>query len=243
MEKSIEIMKISDGAFDITVAPLVDFWGFGDKSIEKKDTSEIKNILENIGISNIRLDGNHLIKKSPNVKINVNAIAQGYTVDIISNFLEKNGITNYMVEIGGEIRTSGLNKDGIEWKIGIDKPVDNNYPGTDLHTIIKLSGKSVSTSGNYRNFYIENGIKYAHTINPKTGYPARNELLSATILTDDCATADALATACMVMGLNKSLSFLKRLDGIEGYFISLDMQNNFKINQTRGFEKFLDVSP
>ena len=212
-------MKISDGAFDITCSPLIDFWGFGPQQTTLKDTAEIKNILKYVGISNIKLIDNKLIKSFPEVKINVNAIAQGYTVDVLSIFLEKNNIVNYLVEIGGELRTHGVNKEGQPWKIGIDKPIENNN-AHDIQTILNISGQSVSTSGNYRNFYIENGMKYAHTINPKTGYPARNELLSVTIISKSCTEADALATACMVKGLSESKKMLKKLPGVEAYFIS-----------------------
>ena len=239
--KSIEIMELSNGAFDITVAPLIDFWGFGPNGPVKKDKRQIENILKHIGSSKINLAQGKFTKSSDDVKINVNAIAQGYTVDVVSNLFTKKGIRNFLVEIGGEVRTMGINKDGKIWKVGIDKPADR-IPNqqNEIQAIVSLKDMSISTSGNYKKFYIENGFKYSHTINPKTGYPAKNEMLSATIIAKDCATADALATACMVLGLEEGKKFISRLPDVECFFIYSRGTAQDEIYFSPGFEKYFD---
>lgn len=242
LEKSLEIMKKTDGAFDITAAPLINFWGFGTQISERKDTTKIKNILKYVGISKIDLSGGVPLKSSDEVIINLNAIAQGYTVDEISRFLEKNDIHNYLVEIGGEVRAKGKNRDSEKWIIGIDNPVRESGGDNNIETTIRLSGQSVSTSGNYRKFYVENGIRYGHTIDPRTGYPARNSLLSATVIAPDCTTADALATACMVLGYEKSLEMLKSFPGVEAFFICSGENNTTQVFRTSGFDKYLDLA-
>jgi thiamine biosynthesis lipoprotein len=169
-----------------------------------------------------------VIKADPGMMLDFNAIAQGYSVDVICRYFDGLGINSYLVEIGGEVRVKG-DKNGTPWRIGIDKPVDNNMiPGNDLEAIIMLKDRSLATSGNYRKFYVENGIKYSHTIDPKTGYPAKNQLLSATIIADECATADGVATACMVVGKDKTIEFLGRHPEFEGYLVYSDNSGNFK---------------
>jgi FAD:protein FMN transferase len=240
VKESIKIMELTDGAFDITAAPLIDFWGFGKTGYGKKDTSKLVKIRRNVGHKKIWLENGKLYKANPEIKINLNAIAQGYTVDILADFLERNNIQNYLVEIGGEIRTRGMNQEGEKWKVGIDRPRQDNPDGIkDIQTIIELGNWSVSTSGNYRKFYIENGNKYTHTINPKTGYPAKNDMLSATIVAKDCATADAIATACMVLGLEKSKSLVQGLKDVEGYFIYSGKRMDDQVFYTPGFEQFI----
>jgi thiamine biosynthesis lipoprotein len=173
------------------------------------------------------LDGK-LVKTDPRISLDFNAIAQGYSVDVICRYFDNLGIRDYLVEIGGEVRVRG-DKNGAMWRIGIDKPVDDNMvPGANLQAVIELKDKALATSGNYRKFYIENGIKYSHTIDPKTGYPARTQLLSATIIAGDCATADGIATACMVKGKDRTIEFLGRHPEFEGYLIYSDEEGNFK---------------
>ena len=145
-----------------------------------------------------------------------------------------------MVEIGGEVRVRGRNDKGNLWRIGIDKPVEGNMiPGSDLQVILQLDRKSLSTSGNYRKFYVKDGVKYAHTINPSTGFPALSNLLSVTIIADDCMTADAYATACMVFGLEKSIDFLNKHRFLEAYLIFSDEKGEFNVYSTKGFERYL----
>jgi thiamine biosynthesis lipoprotein len=173
--------------------------------------------------------------------MDMNAIAQGYAVDVVALFLEKNNIQNYLVEIGGEVRTLGLNPKGETWKIGIDKPVDNNnIPGENLQAVIRLNNKSLATSGNYRRFYEKDGIKYSHTINPKTGYPVNHSLLSATVIANDCMTADAFATAFMVLGLEKSINLAQQHPELEAYFVYSDETGNYLVKSTKGIDEILE---
>ena len=167
-----------------------------------------------------------------------NAIAQGQSVDYVSGFLEKNGVKNYLVEIGGEIRAKGVNQNNEFWNVGIDKPIEHS----ELQAIVKLKNKAIATSGNYRKFYVENGVKYSHTINPKTGYPAKQSVLSASIVANDCISADAYATTCMAIGLDKSIKLLKKMKNIDAYLIYPDSEHKgkYKVYMTEGMKKMIE---
>ena len=219
---------MTDGAFDITVGPLVRAWGFGPDAHKSFTEAKRDSLIKLVGMSKVSLINGRLIKTDPRVCLDVNAIAQGFSVDVICRFFDNLGINNYLVEIGGELRAKG--KKGVNfWKIGIDKPTDNNMsPGETLQAIIKISDKALATSGNYRKFYVEDGIKYSHEIDPKTGYPAKNTLLSVTIIADECAIADGIATACMVMGKEKTIQFLGIHPEFEAYLVYSDDSGNFK---------------
>jgi FAD:protein FMN transferase len=206
--KSIEVSEKTKGSFDVTVAPIVNAYGFGFTKREKVDQNLIDSLLKYIGYKKVRLVEKKLIKDIPQVKLDFNAIAQGYTVDVLASFLEGKGVKNYMVEVGGELRTKGKKLNDSSWTVGIEQPDETNADGTLLKAVITIKDKSLATSGNYKKFYIEDGKKYAHIIDPFTGYPAKNNLLSTTVIADDCMTADAYATAFMVMGLEKSKQFL-----------------------------------
>lgn len=243
-EKSVHISALTSGAFDLTVGPLVKAWGFGPD--ERKNFSETRrdSLLQLVGMDKLRVEGGRLYKADPNVQLDFNAIAQGYSVDVISEFLHELGIANYLVEIGGEVRAGGT-KLGEKWRIGIDRPKENNFtPGEDLEAIIRISDESLATSGNYRKFYIEDGIKYSHTIDPRTGYPAKNNLLSATIIASDCATADGIATACMVIGLDSSVRFIESHPDYLAFFIFSDEKGNFRTWTSPGLaEKITEMNP
>ncbi|MBN2485091.1 MAG: FAD:protein FMN transferase [Bacteroidales bacterium] len=236
--KAEEVYHLSNGAFDITVAPLVNAWGFGPEKKADVDSALIDSLLAFVGMEKISLEKGTIIKAHPSVQIDANAIAQGYSVDIVAEFLERKGIKNYLVEIGGELRAKGVNKKGEPWKIGIDKPVDNNFsPGENLQAILQLNNKSLATSGNYRKFFEKDGVKYAHSINPKTGYPIISRLLSATVMADDCITADAFATAFMVMGLEKSIVYVSNHPELNVYLVYSDDDGNFKTFMTPGMKE------
>ncbi len=238
--KSAEVDAASGGAFDITVGPVVKAWGFGSGPIAKHDTAYIDSLLQYVGMEKVKLEGRKVTKKYPGVKLDVNALAQGYSVDVVCDFFKSKGIANYLVEIGGEVRGKGTNAKDNFWHIGIDKPSDGNMsPGNELQAIIEINDKALATSGNYRAFYVENGVKYAHTIDPKTGFPARNTLLSTTVICNDCITADAYATTFMVLGVDKSKELLKKLDGIEVYFVYSDQQGNYQVFFTDGMKKMI----
>ena len=239
-KKSAEVNALSGGAFDITVGPVVRAWGFGNAPIAKHDTSYIDSLLQFVGMEKVKLEGRKVIKKYPGVKLDVNALAQGYSVDLVCDFFKNKGIRNYLVEIGGEVRGKGTNAKDKFWHIGIDKPVDGNMqPGNELEAIIEINSKALATSGNYRKFFVEDGIKYSHEIDPKTGFPAKNTLLSATVICDDCITADALATSFMVLGVEKSKELYRKLNGVEVYFVYSSPKGGYEIFSSKGMKKMI----
>ena len=226
--ESVLISQMTDGEFDITVGPLVRAWGFGPDDHRNFTEEKRDSLLKLVGMDKIALVNGRLVKSDPAVTLDVNAIAQGYSVDVVCRYFKSLGLSNYLVEIGGEVMTVG-SKGGVPWRVGIDRPEDNNMiPGQSLQAIIRISDKAVSTSGNYRKYYVENGIKYSHTIDPKTGYPAKNRLLSTTIVADNCTMADGIATACMVMGKEKAIDFITSHPGLSAYFVFSDDSGNFK---------------
>ncbi len=237
--RSKEINLTTGGAFDITVGPLVEAWGFGPDAQKYFTESKRDSLLDLVGMEKVDIRDGRVYKTDPRIRLDFNAIAQGYSVDILYKYLNSLGIKRYLVEIGGEVRVKG-DKGDVLWRIGIDRPEDNNMsPGSDLQAIISLKDRSLATSGNYRKFYVENGIKYSHIIDPKTGYPARNQLLSATIIADDCATADAVATACMVLGKERTIEFLNLHTEFDGYLIYSDESGNFKTWMSEKLKGFI----
>ena len=218
--KAQEVSRETGGAFDITVAPLVNLWGFGFKDGSTPTRSAVDSIRRIIGYEKVRLQGGRVVKADPRVMLDCSAIAKGYGCDMVAALLRDNGIGNFMVEIGGEIVTSGISEKRLPWKIGVTKPDDDQLgAGGGIQTVINVTDKAMATSGNYRNFYYKDGKKYAHTIDPHTGYPVQHNILSATVLADDCATADAYATAFMVLGLEKSQEVLASHPELMAYFI------------------------
>lgn len=239
-KKSAEVNAISGGAFDITVGPVVRAWGFSNGPIAKHDTAHIDSLLQYVGMEKVKLEGRKVVKKYPGVKLDVNALAQGYSVDVVCDFFKSKGIKNYLVEIGGEVRGKGTNAMNKFWHIGIDRPADGNMsPGNELQAIIEINNESLATSGNYRKFFVENGVKYSHTIDPKTGFPARNTLLSATVVCVDCITADAYATSFMVLGVEKSKEMLSKLKGVEVYFVYSNPQGEYEVYFSEGMKKMI----
>ena len=235
-----EAAKNTDGAFDITVGPLVKAWGF---AFGNKDHSKIPNpnkFLAFIGYQKVRIENHKLIKQDPRIIIDANGIAQGQSSDIIGKLLEDNGCENYMVEIGGEIVCKGSNPEGKKWRIGIDKPVDDSTNvNNGLQTTIELNNGAITTAGNYRKFHIINGKKYGHLINPHTGYPETTNLLSVTVLSSKGIISDAYDTPFMVLGLEKSLEVCKKVPGLDCYFIYLDKNGKTQEYYTEGFKKYL----
>jgi thiamine biosynthesis lipoprotein len=237
--KSLEVSEKTDGLFDVTVGSLVNSWGFGFTKKAALDSTTIDSLLHFVGYKMLKLEGNKIIKAKPGIKIDFNAIAQGYTVDVLANYLESKGINNYLVELGGELKAKGK-KENENWKVGIDKPDEKATSERKLEAVINLNNKALATSGNYRKFYEESGQKFSHIINPKTGYPAKQNLLSATVIADDGITADAYATAFMVMGLKKSIRFLEDNKDLklEVYFI-YDENGNWKTHASESLKKWI----
>lgn len=234
---SYKIYQMTDGAFDITVAPLVRYWGFLPKDSIVKESQSADSLLKLIGMDKTHLNGNKITKDNPLMEFDVNAIAQGYTVDKVAMLLESKNIKNYMVEVGGELKVKGRNPDGLAWKVGVDKPIENSDEfNRELENILLLKDVAVATSGSYRKYVEINGIKYAHTINPKTGLPTHHNLLSVTILAVDATTADALATAVMVMGLENGKQFIQE-NNLSAYLIYSDEKGKLKTWFTKNLEK------
>ena len=218
-----KISAETDGAFDITVAPLVNAWGFGFKTGNMPGGRQLDSLRAIVGFHKVALENGRVVKKNRRTMLDCSAIAKGYGCDVVARFLQGKGIKNYMVEIGGEIVTCGVNDQRMPWKIGVTKPTDDSLSvNEELQTVLNVTNKAMATSGNYRNFYYKNGKKYAHTIDPKTGCPVQHNILSATVLADDCATADAYATSFMVLGLDKAKKVLEKHPELMAYFIYSD---------------------
>tara|TARA_R110001592_G_scaffold275745_1_gene542842 strand:- start:2560 stop:3573 length:1014 start_codon:yes stop_codon:yes gene_type:complete len=235
------VYEITGGAFDPTVAPVVNAWGFGFKNLENTDSTFIDSLLHYVDFDAVSVSDSVVVKTNANIMLDFNAIAQGYSVDVLAEFLEAKGIVNYMVEVGGELRVKGKNKNNKLWRIGIDKPVENNV-NRDLQAIIDLDNIALATSGNYRRFYEKDGVKYSHTINPKTGYPVQHTLLSATVLAKTCSMADAYATAFMVLGLEKSKEIVKNSPELEVLFIYVDEKNEIQTFATQQISNFIELN-
>lgn len=236
-----EVSDHSDGVFDITCAPLINLWGFGFSKMDSVTPQMIDSIKQFVGYQRVRLDGRKVIKDDPRVLLNCSAIAKGYACDVIARLLEREGIKNYMVEIGGEVAMKGVNQNGNCWRIGINKPEDDSTGiKNDIEEVVQLCKKGgVATSGNYRNFYVKDGKKYAHTIDPRTGYPSEQSILSATIVAQDCITADAYATAFMAMGLEKARQVAENIPDIEYFVIYADENGKHQIEYSKGMLQYL----
>ena len=219
-QQAQKISEDTNGAFDITVAPLVNAWGFGFKNEQMPDKHAVDSLMAIVGYQKVSYDGKHIIKRDPRITLDCSAIAKGFGVDVVARLLEEKGIDNYMVEIGGEVVTHGISEKRVPWKIGVTKPTDDPLQeGNELQTVLNLTDKAMATSGNYRNFYYKGKRKYAHTIDPKTGYPVQHSILSATVLTNRCMRADAYATAFMVMGFEGAKKVLERNPDLMAYLI------------------------
>ena len=240
LQLSYKINEATNGAFDPTVAPLVNAWGFGFKNGEMPNPEQVDSLLSLVELSHIHFDGSKLTKDNPLSILDFSAIAKGYGVDRAAKVLRDKGIKDFMVEIGGEVVTEGVNEKGEVWRIGINKPDDDSTSiNTELQDIIALSDKAIATSGNYRNYYISEGRKIAHTINPKTGYPAQQDILSSTVMAPSCAEADAFATAFMVLGLEEAKQVLQKQPQLEAYFIYSNKQGEYQTWCTEGFKKLI----
>ena len=225
-----KVSQDTDGAFDITVAPLVNAWGFGFKTGDQPSVASIDSLMSTVGYNKISLKGRQVFKENKNTMLDCSAIAKGYGSDVVAAFLKKRGIENFMVEIGGEVVTQGISEKRVPWRIGVTKPTEDSLSISDeLQTVLNVTNKAMATSGNYRNFYYKDGKKYAHTIDPKTGYPVQHSLLSATVLANNCATADAYATSFMVMGIEKAKAVLERHPELMAYFIYSDKKGELAV--------------
>ena len=240
LQLSYRISTATGGAFDPTVAPLVNAWGFGFKSGQLPDSTQVDSLRALVGLSAIHLQGDSITKDKPLAILDFSAIAKGYGVDKAAEVLRSHGIQDFMVEIGGEVVAEGINEKGNSWRIGINKPDDDSTStNTELQDIVALSAGAIATSGNYRNYYISQGRKIAHTINPLTGYPAQQDILSSTVMAPTCAEADGFATAFMVLGMEEARRVLRSQPQLEAYFIYSDDEGHYRTWCTEGFKSLI----
>ncbi len=241
-DNALKVYQLTEGWFNPTVMPLVNYWGFGytaKRMVTETDSSKIDSLLTLVDLGAVQYqvrDSTVLyFKNKQGIELDFSAIAKGDAVDVVGRLLENKGINNYYIEIGGEVRTRGKTASGFSWRTGIRSPRENG-PVNDLQLVLELEDISLATSGNYENYHEDKttGIKYAHTINPHTGYPQKNNLLSVSVFTADCAIADALATGFMAMGLEKAFEIAEKETGIEAYFIYSDQDGNFQEKMTSG---------
>jgi thiamine biosynthesis lipoprotein len=239
---SKQVYEETNGLFDPTIAPIVNSWGFGFENLHSTDSSIIDSLLEFVDFEKMYLNNKSVSKAKKGMMLDFNAVAQGYSVDVLSELLEVRGVENYLVEVGGELKAKGLNMNDTLWRIGIDRPLPD-LKEREIEAIINLENKALATSGNYRKFYEKDGLKYSHTINPKTGYPVEHNLLSVTVVMDGCAYADAYATAFMVMGLEKSKAFLYEHKGLGALLIYSDENGDLQTFITDELKNYIELNP
>ncbi len=235
------ISEETQGAYDITVAPLVNAWGFGFKTQTFPDSAKIDSLRRIVGYRKISLTPEGKVeKRDPRVMLDCSSIAKGFGVDCVARLLESKGIRNFMVEIGGEVVVKGENPKMEKWRIGINRPVDDSLAvNQELQTVLEITDAGMATSGNYRNFYYKDGKKYAHTIDPRTGYPVQHNILSSTVIADNCAKADAYATAFMVLGLDSAKIICNAHPELDAYFIYEDKEGKLRTYSTEGMRKYM----
>ena len=236
---AMETARLSDGYFDPTISPIVAAWGFSYKSGDSITPQLIDSLKQLVDYRKIRIENGKVVKENPDMKLDFNAIAQGYTSDLIALFLESRGIKNYLVDTGGEIMARGSKPNGQPWIVGIEKPAENWDSEQVVQTRITLRDKGLVTSGSTRKYTERNGRRYSHCIDPKTGYPVEHNVLSATVLAENSVWADALASICMVMGMEKSLPLIESMDGVEAYYIFVNDQNELETFATEGFRELI----
>lgn len=239
--KAMEVSAHTNGAFDITCAPMINLWGFGFSKMDSITPAMIDSIHTFVGYQKVHLEGNRVVKDDPRVLLNCSALGDGSVCDMLAQMMDRKGIEDYMIDFGGEIRAKGINPKGECWRIGISKPSDDPTGiNQELQQIVKLCKPcGLATSGNYRNFYIKDGKRYAHTIDPVSGYPIQHDILSATIIAPDGMTADAYATAFMVLGADKARELKARTPEIEYFIICADSAGVYRTEHSDGFRQYL----
>lgn len=230
-----EAARLSDGYFDPTISPIVAAWGFSYKHGDSITPQLIDSLKQLVDYRKVRIENGMVIKENPAMTLDFNAIAQGYTSDLIASFLDSRGIKNYLVDTGGEIMAHGTKPNGQPWIVGIEKPADNWDSEQVVHTRIALRDKGLVTSGSTRKYVERNGKRYSHCIDPNTGYPVEHQVLSVTVMANSSVWADALASICMVMGMEKSLPLIESMDDVEAYYIYVNENNELETFATEGF--------
>ena len=234
-----EAARLSGGYFDPTISPIVAAWGFSAKTGDSITPQLIDSLKQLVDYRKVRIENGEVVKENPAMQLDFNAIAQGYTSDMIASFLESRGISNYLVDTGGEIMAKGNKPDGKPWIVGIEKPADNWDSEQVVQTRIALRDKGLVTSGSSRKYVERNGKRYSHCIDPTTGYPVEHQVLSATVLAENSVWADALASICMVMGMERSLETIEAMDGVEAYYIFVNAEGELETFATEGFDALI----
>ena len=237
--------ELSDGYFDPTVGPLVQAWGFHFKEGMEMTPEIVDSLKQLVDYRKVKIENNKVVKGNPNMTLDFNAVAQGYTTDMIGDYLLSKNVNNFLVDVGGEILARGCKPNGELWKVGIEKPAENKDSERIVQEIVELKDRSIVTSGNYRKYVERGGKRYSHSLNPKTGYPAENKLLSATIIAENTAWADCLASICMVVGLEKAIEIVSPIPsiGIEAYFIYLDEKGEVKTSKYGEYGVWVEEFP
>lgn len=234
-----QINSMTEGTFDISAEPLFRAWGFSSTTKNMPKLSDIQDMKKNMGMDKIWIENKKICKSNPNIILNTNAIAKGYSVDLIAYLLDSFNINNYLVEIGGELRLKGKNQLNEIWKVGIDTPKEGNFmPGEDIMAILQVTDKAIATSGNYRQYYVEAGQKIVHTIDPRTGHPINHDLVSVTVLAPEAIVADAFATAFLVAGIEKSIEWINKFDNLDAVFIC-KVDDDFCVHYSSGAEEYI----
>ena len=242
---AMKAAELSDGYFDPTVGPLVQAWGFHFKEGMEMTPEIVDSLKQLVDYRKVKIENNKVVKGNPNMTLDFNAVAQGYTTDMIGDYLLSKNVNNFLVDVGGEILARGCKPNGELWKVGIEKPAENKDSERIVQEIVELKDRSIVTSGNYRKYVERGGKRYSHSLNPKTGYPAENKLLSATIIAENTAWADCLASICMVVGLEKAIEIVSPIPsiGIEAYFIYLDEKGEVKTSKYGEYGVWVEEFP
>ena len=241
VERALHWSKLTDGAFDITIVPLLYLWGFGPGQASElgdifPEEHAVQKRRTHVGYEKLTTNKYYLQKKDPFIKIDLNAIAKGFGVDAVYSFLESIGMNNIMVEIGGEVRTKGENRKNEPWMIAVETPDLESVGSKTISWALPLESKAMATSGDYRNYYEIDGIRYSHEIDPRTGYPAQTGVASATVVATNCMDADALATALIIMGPESGLQSIEKLDGVEAFLILREGNDNYRTIKSSGMK-------
>jgi thiamine biosynthesis lipoprotein len=244
VRKAFDINKKTDGAFDITVGPLLKAWGFANGAKhDLPDSLAVSEMMPLIGMDKLRLGRNRLIKKRPGIQIDLNGIAQGYTVDLLAAHLEQKGVSNFLVELGGELRVEGKKSNGEDFTVGIERPLNNQDEQAKIRHLAVIRGKALTTSGTYQNFIRQGEERLSHIMDPRTGRPIRSDILSVTVLANDAITADGYDNALMAMGLEKAVSFVESFSDLEAYFVYQNSEGKLADTMTSGFKKIIKNTP
>ncbi|MFB2118466.1 FAD:protein FMN transferase [Parapedobacter sp. 2B3] len=240
LRRSFEIYRRSGGLFDITVAPLVQLWGFGVEAVDHlPDSAAVNEVLARVGMDKIRRRGRLLIKRKPGVALDMNGIAQGYSVDVLADHLESKGIARYLVELGGELRVKGPKPDGTPFRVGIERPVPSDGNATVVNDVVEIQRGAITTAGSYRKFLQEGDRRVSHHINPKTGYPFATGIISATVYSDEAMTADGYDNVIMAMPVAEAITFANRFKGMEVFIIYQDKEGSIRDTMSLGFKKLI----